>query len=99
MKGVLISINFIFCCFLLFLDSSTSLPLCVDSSAPFILNSTLEFCPYNGSTCCNSTKDTQIPKQFQLLNLSDTTCASALKSILCAVRNWIRRVRFHHQKS
>ncbi|RYR32066.1 hypothetical protein Ahy_B01g057060 isoform B [Arachis hypogaea] len=84
MKGVLISINFIFCCFLLFLDSSTSLPLCVDSSAPFILNSTLEFCPYNGSTCCNSTEDTQIQKQFQLMNISDTTCASALKSILCA---------------
>ncbi|RYR75471.1 hypothetical protein Ahy_A01g000006 isoform B [Arachis hypogaea] len=84
MKGVLISINFIFCCFLLFLDSSTSLPLCVDSSAPFILNSTLEFCPYNGSTCCNSTEDAQIQKQFQLMNISDTTCASALKSILCA---------------
>ncbi|MED6216870.1 hipl1 protein [Stylosanthes scabra] len=84
MKSVLISINFMFCCFLLFLDSSTSLPLCVDSSAPFILNTTLGFCPYNGSTCCNTTEDAQIKKQFQLMNISDTACASVLKSILCA---------------
>lgn len=116
MKGVL-SIVFLLCCSLLLLDSSTSLPLCVDSSlsiylflllssfffsfvhmvfdyrcilffgvgAPFTLNTTLEFCPYNGSTCCNSTEDAQIQKQFQLKNVSDPDCASLLKSILCAV--------------
>ncbi|KAK7304579.1 hypothetical protein VNO77_42461 [Canavalia gladiata] len=83
MKGVL-SISFLFCCLLLLLDSSISLPLCVDSRAPFTLNTTLEFCPYNGSTCCNSTEDAQIKKQFQMRNISDPACASVLKSILCA---------------
>ncbi|CAI8609984.1 unnamed protein product [Vicia faba] len=81
-----LSLGFLFCCCLLFLllDSSTSLPLCVDSRAPFSLNSTLKFCPYNGSTCCNSIQDQQIQKQFNLMNVSDTDCASLLKSILCA---------------
>jgi hypothetical protein len=101
----------------LLLDSSTSLPLCVDSSmsylfpsfsvvlftwffiidvyffflfdgvgAPFTLNNTtLKFCPYNGSTFCNSIQDAQIQKQFQQMNVSDTACSSLLKSILCAV--------------
>ncbi|RHN63582.1 putative folate receptor [Medicago truncatula] len=86
MKTVL-STGFLLCCSLLFLllDSSTSLPLCVDSKAPFTLNTTLKFCPYNnGSTCCNSIQDGQIQKQFQQMNVSDTACASLLKSILCA---------------
>lgn len=88
MKAVL-SITFLFCCFLLLLDSSISLPLCLHSSLcifssfaitfwvlqtqfhyrcicvtlflfgvgrPFNLNTKLGFCPYNGSTCCNSTE-------------------------------------------
>lgn len=88
MKGVL-SISFLFCCLLLFLDSSISLPLCVDSRAPFTLNKTLAFCPYNGSTCCNSTEDAQIEKQFRVSNVSDSGCASVLKSILCAVSSLI----------
>ncbi|XP_027330764.1 HIPL1 protein-like isoform X1 [Abrus precatorius] len=83
MKGFL-SISFLFCCFFLLLDSSTALPLCVDSRAPFTLNTTLRFCPYNGSTCCNSTEDALLQKRFQLMNISDTACASLLKSILCA---------------
>jgi len=56
------------------------------AGAPFTLNKTLEFCPYNGSSCCNSTEDAQIQKQFQVNNVSDPGCASVLKSILCAVR-------------
>ncbi|XP_021679198.2 HIPL1 protein isoform X2 [Hevea brasiliensis] len=52
--------------------------------APFTLNTTLNFCPYNGSTCCNSTADIQLQKQFQAMNISDPGCASLLKSILCA---------------
>lgn len=55
--------------------------------APFSLNTTLKFCSYNGSTCCNSIQDAQIQKQFQVMNVSDTACASLLKSILCAVRS------------
>jgi hypothetical protein len=54
--------------------------------APFTLNTTLSFCPYNGSSCCNSTHDLQLQKQFQAMNISDAACASLLKSILCAVR-------------
>ncbi|XP_057415289.1 HIPL1 protein-like isoform X2 [Lotus japonicus] len=83
MKSALF-ISFLFSCSLLLLDSSTSLPLCTDSRAPFTVNTTLEFCPYNGSTCCNFTEDAQIQKQFQLMKVSDPGCASLLKSILCA---------------
>jgi len=136
MKSVL-SISFFFCCFLLLLDSSISLPLCVDSSefsslllfvlafvcvlsnvlvcgfptrlvtffhrlflvgAPLTLNQTLEFCPYNGSSCCNSTEDAQIEKQFQVNNVSDPACASVLKSILCAVRFCYFRITLYLDK-
>ncbi|XP_015967680.1 HIPL1 protein [Arachis duranensis] len=83
-KGVLFSTTFLFCCLVLLLDCAVSLPLCVDSRAPFTLNKTLGFCPYNGSTCCNSTQDAQIQKQFQAMKVSDPACASVLKSILCA---------------
>ncbi|KAK7265750.1 hypothetical protein RJT34_33373 [Clitoria ternatea] len=81
---VVLSISSLFFCFLLLLDSSTALPLCVDSWASFTLNTTLGFCPYNGSTCCSTIEDAQIQKQFQLMNISDPDCASLLKSILCA---------------
>ncbi|KAI4343816.1 hypothetical protein L6164_011123 [Bauhinia variegata] len=84
MKGV-VSISFLLCFLLLLLDYSVSLPLCIDSRAPFTVNSTTNsFCPYNGSTCCNSTEDAQIQKQFQAMNISDSGCASVLKSIICA---------------
>jgi hypothetical protein len=62
--------------------------LFVGVGAPFTLNNTtLKFCPYNGSTCCNSIQDAQLQKQFQQMNVSDTACSSLLKSILCAVRS------------
>ncbi|KAI4336057.1 hypothetical protein L6164_014633 [Bauhinia variegata] len=84
MKGA-VSSSFLLCFLLLLLDYSVSLPLCIDSRAPFTLNSTTNsFCPYNGSTCCNSTEDAQIQKQFQAMNISDSGCASLLKSIICA---------------
>ncbi|ESW27354.1 hypothetical protein PHAVU_003G194600 [Phaseolus vulgaris] len=83
MKGVF-PISFMLSCFLLLLDSSTALPLCLHSERPFTLNTTIGFCPYNGSTCCHSTEDEGIQKQFQLMNASDPGCASILKSILCA---------------
>lgn len=69
---------------LLLLHPSYSLPLCTDFRAPKISKSPLKFCPYNGTTCCDSTKDIQLQKQFQAMNISDSTCASLLKSILCA---------------
>ncbi|XP_031268896.1 HIPL1 protein-like [Pistacia vera] len=83
MEGVLAMI-FLFVNFLLLPDPSFSLPLCTDSTAPFTLNTTLKFCPYNGKTCCNSTDDTQLQNQFKAMNISDPGCASAVKSILCA---------------
>lgn len=63
---------------------SFSHPLCTDSRAPFSLNTTLEFCPYGGKTCCNSTEDVQLENQFQAMNISDRACASLVKSLLCA---------------
>lgn len=60
-------------------------PELIGTGAPFTLNTTLSFCPYNGKTCCNSTEDLQVQKQFQVMNISDPGCASLLKSILCAV--------------
>ncbi|KAJ7956318.1 HIPL1 protein [Quillaja saponaria] len=83
MRGVF-STSLLFCCLLLLLGSSISHPLCIDSRAPFTLNSPLKFCPYNGSSCCNSTEDSQVEKQFQVMNVSNPGCASLLKSILCA---------------
>lgn len=81
---VVLCFSFSIFCLLLLLDCSVSLPLCTDSRAPFTLNTTLSFCPYNGSTCCNSTEDARIAKQFQVMNISVSGCASVLKSILCA---------------
>ncbi|KAG5230056.1 hypothetical protein OIU76_022105 [Salix suchowensis] len=84
--GAITAISFLFLNFLLLLlpGPSSSLPLCIDSRAPFTLNTSLSFCPYNGSSCCNTTHDLQLQKQFQAMNISDAACASLLKSILCA---------------
>ncbi|KAL8042143.1 hypothetical protein ABFX02_09G032200 [Erythranthe guttata] len=74
-------------CFLIllqFLDSCSALPLCTDSRAPFTPTSPLQFCPYNGTTCCNYTDDLSLKKQFSSMNISNPACASVLKSILCA---------------
>ncbi|XP_075505036.1 HIPL1 protein-like [Primulina tabacum] len=74
-------------CFLMllqFLDLCFALPLCTDSRAPFTSNSSLDFCPYNGSTCCNSAQDLLLKQQFESMNISDSSCAPLLKSILCA---------------
>ncbi|GLU12285.1 hypothetical protein SLE2022_289790 [Rubroshorea leprosula] len=78
------AIIFLFSNLLLLPYPSLSLPLCTDSRAPVTLNTTLKFCPYNGSTCCNSTEDSQLQKQFQAMSISDPNCASLLQSILCA---------------
>nr|DAD31118.1 TPA_asm: hypothetical protein HUJ06_009969 [Nelumbo nucifera] len=84
MGGVL-AIFLLFAHLLLLPDTSSSSPLCTDSRAPVTLKTPLAFCPYNGSVCCNSTKDLQLQKQFEAMNVSDPACASLLKSILCAV--------------
>lgn len=59
-------------------------PLCTDSRAPFTSKTPLVFCPYNGTICCNSGEDSSIQKQFAAMNISDSGCASLVKSILCA---------------
>lgn len=69
------------------------------TGTPFTLNTTLGFCPYNGSTCCSSTQDAQIKKQFQLMNVSDHGCASLLKSILCAVSFFFSKTIFNKEDS
>ncbi|XVE57034.1 hypothetical protein DITRI_Ditri04bG0059100 [Diplodiscus trichospermus] len=55
--------------------------------APIKLVKPLNFCSYSGSACCGSAKDMQLQKRFQALNVSDTECASILKSILCSACN------------
>ncbi|KAL8140742.1 hypothetical protein V2J09_006763 [Rumex salicifolius] len=70
---------------LVFLSTKVySFPLCSDSRAPITLRSPLKFCPYNESSCCNTTQDSQLRKQFLAMNISDSACASIIKSILCA---------------
>ncbi|XP_015882685.2 HIPL1 protein [Ziziphus jujuba] len=83
MEGAL-AIAVVSCNLLLLLGLSHSLPLCTNSWAPSRLNTSLTFCPYNETSCCNSTEDLQLQKQFQAMNISDLPCASVLKSILCA---------------
>ncbi|KAM6594223.1 hypothetical protein CsatA_001926 [Cannabis sativa] len=73
----------LFVLFLLF-NLSISLPLCINSRAPFTLTTPLKFCPYNETTCCNSKEDLQLQKQFQTMNISDLGCSSLVKSVLCS---------------
>ncbi|KAL6562577.1 hipl1 protein [Orobanche gracilis] len=72
--------------FLLFPFRSSSFPLCTDLRAPTSTNGSLDFCPYSGKTCCSQSQDLQLRKRFQAMNISDSdsACASAVKSILCA---------------
>ncbi|KAK7859036.1 hipl1 protein [Quercus suber] len=83
--GRLLASALLFCSLLLLFDASFSHPLCIDSTAPLSLNTTLKFCSYNASSCCNSTEDLQLQKQFEAMNISDSRCASVMKSILCAL--------------
>ncbi|KDP31185.1 hypothetical protein JCGZ_11561 [Jatropha curcas] len=82
--GEMLAIVLLFFNLVLLPDPSFPHPLCTDSREPLSLNTTLKFCPYKGSTCCNSTEDTQLQKQFQAMNISDPGCSSHIKSILCA---------------
>lgn len=69
---------------LFLLPHCLALQLCTNSMAPVTLKAPLSFCAYNSSSCCNSTDDAAIQKQFQSMNISDSTCAAVMKSILCA---------------
>ncbi|KAK9750857.1 hypothetical protein RND81_02G227200 [Saponaria officinalis] len=69
---------------MLLLQHSSSLPLCNDMKAPVRRNSSLGFCEYSGSVCCDNNRDLQLHKQFVAMNISDHTCASLVKSVLCA---------------
>lgn len=53
--------------------------------APTVYNSSLSFCPYNGSVCCDAQEDMGLRRQLGAMNISDPPCASVVKSILCAV--------------
>ncbi|EEF44990.1 HIPL1 protein precursor, putative [Ricinus communis] len=74
MRGVLAIIIFFLC----------NLLVVTDYGAPFVPETSLSFCQYNGSVCCNSTEDRELKKQFKALNVSSPGCASLLKSILCS---------------
>ncbi|XP_051122013.1 HIPL1 protein-like [Andrographis paniculata] len=63
---------------------SASLPLCTDLRAPSTSNGSLAFCPYSGKVCCSPSEDVQLQKHFVDMNISDSACASVVKSILCA---------------
>ncbi|KAL0364120.1 UNVERIFIED_CONTAM: HIPL1 protein [Sesamum angustifolium] len=63
---------------------SSSFPLCTDLRQPTSLKGRLAFCPYNGKVCCSSSQDLLLQKQFAAMNISDSACAAAVKSILCA---------------
>ncbi|KAJ6793564.1 HIPL1 protein-like [Iris pallida] len=69
--------------FFLILPYSFGLQLCTDSRAPITLKTPLKFCSYSGSSCCNATDDSAIQKQFESMDISDTSCASLVQSILC----------------
>ncbi|CAN6476334.1 unnamed protein product [Victoria cruziana] len=71
-------------CFIFTLLGSSAIPLCTDSRAPLPAKAPLSFCSYNGSVCCDAKGDAALKKQFQSLNVSDPTCSSVIKSILCA---------------
>ncbi|XP_071929059.1 HIPL1 protein-like [Coffea arabica] len=83
MADVLPVLSF-FCLLLSLPHPSSTLPLCTDLRAPVTPKKPLAFCPYNGSLCCDSSKDLQLQKRFDAMNVTDAACASAVKSILCA---------------
>jgi hypothetical protein len=58
------------------------------------LNRTLGFCSsYGGSggsgssSCCDSAADAALRRRFEAMKVTDTECAAAVKSVLCAVTN------------
>ncbi|KAF9607572.1 hypothetical protein IFM89_036934 [Coptis chinensis] len=77
--AVLLVFQLLLLCYL-----SYSLPLCTNSRAPLTIQTPLTFCAYNGTSCCSSSEDSQLQKQFQSMNVSGPSCASMLKSVLCA---------------
>lgn len=70
-----------------FIPSLFGLQLCTDSRAPVSLKAPLDFCGYNGSSCCDAADDSAMQKQFKAMNISDSSCASLVQSILCAKCN------------
>ncbi|ONK65587.1 uncharacterized protein A4U43_C07F38620 [Asparagus officinalis] len=66
---------------------SSGLQLCTDSMAPVTLKAPLDFCGYNGSSCCGAADDSAIQKRFKAMNISDSACSSLVQSILCAKCN------------
>lgn len=61
----------------------------IGTGAPAIQKTPLAFCPYNGKVCCDSAKDLELRKNFLAMNISDSGCASLVKSILCAVSSYL----------
>ena len=59
--------------------------MCARAGQPSSKTGRLSFCPYDGKVCCSKAQDVQLQKQFEAMNISDSFCASAVKSIICAV--------------
>uniref|UniRef100_A0A7N0TZJ9 Glucose/Sorbosone dehydrogenase domain-containing protein n=1 Tax=Kalanchoe fedtschenkoi TaxID=63787 RepID=A0A7N0TZJ9_KALFE len=76
--------HLLFSCLMLIPDATFPFPLCINSKPPLALTTPLRFCPYNRTSCCNSTQDSQLQKQYASMNVSVPECASLLKSIICA---------------
>ncbi|PIA62419.1 hypothetical protein AQUCO_00200436v1, partial [Aquilegia coerulea] len=84
MDGVHLFVFLFFYLFLLQSKLCSFTPLCTDSRAPFTPKRPLVFCPYNGSVCCDSVEDLRLKKRVQAMKISDPSCVSLVKSILCA---------------
>ncbi|KAJ7526755.1 hypothetical protein O6H91_16G021800 [Diphasiastrum complanatum] len=69
------------------LHSVEGIPLCLNSEAPFSVNSTLKFCSdpaYSSYGCCSQDRDAQLSQRFQSMNITNATCASLIQQVLCA---------------
>ncbi|KAF6145164.1 hypothetical protein GIB67_020355, partial [Kingdonia uniflora] len=56
----------------------------IATGAPLTPKTPLVFCLCNGIVCCDPIEDLQLRRQFEAMNISDSTCAAFLKSIICS---------------
>ncbi|CAM6101550.1 unnamed protein product [Calypogeia fissa] len=67
-------------------NSVLTYPLCSNMEAPTHISGNLTFCnapAYKKNGCCTPNDDRAIEQVFQSMNISNPTCASKMKQILC----------------